>query len=289
MENLLEAVQRFNEKTKRRGGDHSLDEMKISYSRCLERERNLEAYLDDLSQPREEREKRVSEFKEILCQLNKLIAQIRKAGYPMTTNEILDGFGKTHELECAAKPETRSKPIAALTLPQDFELTDEMGRGFDLIEQTSECLFITGEAGTGKTTLLAYWRQNTKKNFIVLAPTGIAAVNSGGQTIHSFFKFPPSLIRKEHIRKLPRIGKILKNLDTLIVDEASMMRADLLDGIDHALRLNRNCPNIPFGGVQIILFGDLFQLPPIIDKELNEHYGEIYDSPYFFSAEVFRQ
>ncbi len=147
-----------------------------------------------------------------------------------------------------------------LSLPDDFELSDEFVTGFNAIEKTKKNLYITGEAGTGKTTLLKYFRQNTKKKFIVLAPTGIAAINSHGQTIHSFFKFPPKLIQKDHIRKVYNAKHVFESLELLIVDEASMMRADLMDGIDHALRVNKERPRSPFGGVQVVLFGDLFQL-----------------------------
>jgi len=179
--------------------------------------------------------------------------------------------------------------IGALALPEDFILSDEFLAAFDELEHTSKYLYITGEAGTGKTTLLKYFRQNSKKNIAVLAPTGIAAINSHGQTIHSFFKFPHKLIQKEHIHRVHRGEKLFSNLDMLIVDEASMMRADLMDGIDYALRLNKDKMNVPFGGVQVVLFGDLFQLPPIIDRELAAYYGTLYETPYFFSAHIFGQ
>jgi ATP-dependent exoDNAse (exonuclease V) alpha subunit len=176
-----------------------------------------------------------------------------------------------------------------LALPDDFELSPEFKSGFDAIERTDKNLYITGEAGTGKTTLLKYFRQNTKKKFVVLAPTGIAAINSHGQTIHSFFRFPPKFIQKDHIRKVWNAGHIFDSLDLLIVDEASMMRADLMDGIDQALRINKDHPRKPFGGVQVVLFGDLFQLPPIVDRDMREFYDQKYETPYFFSAKVFKE
>ncbi|HNX68882.1 MAG TPA: DEAD/DEAH box helicase [Candidatus Omnitrophota bacterium] len=176
-----------------------------------------------------------------------------------------------------------------LTLPPDFELSDEFLAAFDAIENTDKNLYITGEAGTGKTTLLKYFRQNTRTNFIVLAPTGIAAINSHGQTIHSFFKFPPKLIQKNHVRKVYTARQIFESLDLLIVDEASMMRADLMDGIDHALRVNKGRPRKPFGGVRVVLFGDLFQLPPIVDRDIAPIYSSLYETPYFFSANVFKK
>ena len=176
-----------------------------------------------------------------------------------------------------------------LSLPDDFELSEEFVTAFNAIEQTDKNLYITGEAGTGKTTLLKYFRQKTRKNFIVLAPTGIAAINSHGQTIHSFFRFPPKLIQKDHVKKAHGARAIFESLEMLIVDEASMMRADLMDGIDHALRLNKGRPGKPFGGVQVVLFGDLFQLPPIVDREMAGIYNSLYETPYFFSANVFKE
>ena len=173
-------------------------------------------------------------------------------------------------------------------LPADFELSEEFLAVFDRIERTQTHLFLTGEAGTGKTTFLKYFRQNTKKKHIVLAPTGIAAINIGGQTIHSFFSFPPKLIRTENIRILKRHQKLFAALELVIIDEASMMRADLLDSLDQSLRLNKRNPHTPFGGVQMVLIGDMHQLPPVISKELTDHYPKLYDTRYFFSARAFR-
>jgi ATP-dependent exoDNAse (exonuclease V) alpha subunit len=171
----------------------------------------------------------------------------------------------------------------------DFEMNDEFKRCIEAVEKTGRNLFITGVAGTGKTTLLKCIRERTKKNYVVLAPTGIAAINGQGQTIHSFFKFPPRLIRKEDIWPTHALRDILKGLELLIVDEASMMRADLMDGIDYALRVNRGEHNVPFGGVQVVLFGDLYQLPPIVRREDQSFFEEIYATPYFFSASGFQK
>ncbi|MEI8176654.1 MAG: AAA family ATPase, partial [Candidatus Omnitrophota bacterium] len=176
----------------------------------------------------------------------------------------------------------------AIELPADLELNDEFRAAFELMEGTRKSLFITGKAGTGKSTLLQYFRLNTRKNIVVLAPTGVAAIKVRGQTIHSFFNFPPRLIRDEHCRRL-RKEKLVQRLDALVIDEASMLRADLLDGIDRALRINRDSFDEPFGGVQIILFGDLFQLPPVVDRDMGAVMGELYASPYFFSARVIRE
>jgi len=161
---------------------------------------------------------------------------------------------------------------------------------FKLIENSDKDYFITGKAGTGKTTLLNYFRKNSKKNVIVLAPTGIAAVSIGGSTIHSFFRFPPNLITKKDIKKVFGKGEIFSQIDTVVIDEISMVRADVMDGIDQSLRINRGKKNSPFGGVQMILFGDLYQLPPVIDDPaLNKFFTENYLGPYFFNAKVFEE
>jgi GTPase SAR1 family protein len=175
-------------------------------------------------------------------------------------------------------------PKSKLQIKEDFQ---EM---FDLLENTNKNYFITGKAGTGKTTLLNHFRENSEKNIIVLAPTGIAAVSIGGSTIHSFFRFPPNLITKKDIKKIFGKGDMFKEIDTIMIDEVSMVRADVMDGIDQSLRINRGKKNEPFGGVQMILFGDLYQLPPVVhDPELVRFFSENYTGPYFFNAKVFEQ
>ncbi len=166
-------------------------------------------------------------------------------------------------------------------------------RIFESIESTRENFLITGKAGTGKSTLLRYFCQNTAKNVVILAPTGIAAINVGGQTIHSFFGFPfrPLVKQDEEIKKYQAYHpkhKIIKNMDTLVIDEISMVRADILDAIDHSLRINGGKPYLPFGGKQIIMVGDLFQLEPVVTNSKVEHemFNEYYSSPYFFSAQI---
>jgi len=173
-------------------------------------------------------------------------------------------------------------------LPGNFELNDDFKKVFMFAERTREPVFVTGKAGTGKSTFLQYFKENTKKNIIVLAPTGVAAIKARGQTIHSFFRFPPRFIHDEHVKRL-RKNEVFQNLDTLIIDEASMIRADLLDGIDRSLRLNRDRYDEPFGGVQLILVGDLFQLPPIVDRDMKDIMDQRYDTPYFFSANVIKE
>jgi ATP-dependent exoDNAse (exonuclease V) alpha subunit len=157
------------------------------------------------------------------------------------------------------------------------------------MEKTNKNVFITGQAGTGKSTLLKEFRKNTKKNVVVLAPTGIAALNVEGQTIHSFFRFPNSVVTEDKIKITREKSDLFKSIDTIIIDEISMVRVDMIDGIDYALRQYRK-NDIPFGGVQIILFGDLFQLPPILsDNADNEFITSNYKSQYFFDADVFKK
>src|SRR5690606_16301715 len=131
-------------------------------------------------------------------------------------------------------------------------------------KNTNESIFITGKAGTGKSSLLKYFIKNTNKKLVILAPTGIAALNVSGQTIHSFFRFPPSIIYPNKIEPDYVRAELFKNLEMVIIDEISMVRADLMNGIDVALRKNRNRLDEPFGGIQMVFIGDLFQLPPVV-------------------------
>jgi ATP-dependent DNA helicase PIF1 len=185
-----------------------------------------------------------------------------------------------------ASPSPRRANHALANL-SDIDLNAQFQQAIKLIEQQGENVFITGKAGTGKSTLLNYLRATTAKQMVILAPTGVAALNVGGQTIHSFFRFPPTLIDPQAIRRRGN-AKLFQQLQLLIIDEVSMVRADVMDGIDTALRLYRNNPKTPFGGVQMVLCGDLFQLPPIVrDGELATFFNEHYGGPYFFLAHVF--
>jgi len=158
-----------------------------------------------------------------------------------------------------------------------------------LLESCERPLFITGKAGTGKSTLLRYFTsKNRDKNLAVLAPTGVAALNARGQTIHSFFRFPHHPVHSSQIKKVSKTRrKFYENLDMIIIDEISMVRADLLDNMDVFLRKNGPSPGMPFGGVRMVFFGDLFQLPPVIAHEIEEQLmALLYETPYFFSASV---
>ena len=170
---------------------------------------------------------------------------------------------------------------------RDFVETDEIKEILGLLENTNQSLFITGKAGTGKSSLLRYFLSKTKKRFVVLAPTGVSAMNVNGQTVHSFFRFKPSIIYPEHIVPDFVRNSLFTNLEMIIIDEISMVRSDLMDGIDRSLRLNRNEPDKPFGGVQMVFFGDLFQLPPVVKQNDRTHIYNRYNGPYFFNAPVF--
>lgn len=163
-------------------------------------------------------------------------------------------------------------------------LSSEQQKLFDRYESTSNHMFITGKAGTGKSVLLQYVRQNTKKNIAVLAPTGVAALNVGGQTIHSFFLLPPTFIELKSLRLSPVTAKIIKNLEAIIIDEISMVRADVMDAIDYLLRKARGT-DVPFGGLQLVMFGDLYQLPPVInDPQLLQYFETMNGGFYFFNS-----
>ncbi len=174
-----------------------------------------------------------------------------------------------------------------------IEITDEFKDALALLESPARqhpLIFVTGKAGTGKSTLLKFFSQNTPKKVIVLATTGLAAINVRGQTIHSFFHLKPgNLLDLDRLKKLPR--RMVNELETIIIDEASMLRADLLDALDHILRISAR-ENIPFGGKQLILFGDLFQLPPVEESPtggLFNYFQMLYQSPYFFDARVVKE
>jgi guanylate kinase len=173
----------------------------------------------------------------------------------------------------------------------------------DIVENTRRNVFLTGEAGTGKTTFLRNFLQQTEKRCVVVAPTGVAAINAGGSTIHSMFGLPtrmflptmetvdpnvaqniPMLQSHFHYPK-PKLD-IFKNLDLLIIDEISMVRCDLFDAIDESLRFSRRS-NLPFGGVQLLLIGDLYQLPPVVRNHEKEILFEFYKSEFFFDSHCY--
>ncbi|TAF31477.1 MAG: AAA family ATPase [Cytophagales bacterium] len=177
----------------------------------------------------------------------------------------------------------------------------EWNKALDVVLNTNDSLFLTGRAGTGKSTLLRKVMASVPKKHVVLAPTGIAALHVGGQTVHSFFGLEPRPYLPRDPQLLPTRNKqkatIIQHLELLIIDEISMLRSDLLSAIDHLLRVNcKAFSHVPFGGKQLLMVGDLYQLPPVVRSQntsggiseahlLSEHY----ESPYFFDAPVFKE
>jgi ATP-dependent DNA helicase PIF1 len=167
--------------------------------------------------------------------------------------------------------------------PQPIEINAEFQKAFDAVVAGRPIVFVTGGAGTGKSTFIRELRaRHPEKQSVVLAPTGVAALNAGGQTIHSFCRLPLRPVMPEDVRK-EKEPERLEALDLLIIDEISMVRADILDGVDAFLRLNRKSA-APFGGVQVVMVGDLFQLPPVVTTRDAEAIAQRYETPWFFSA-----
>ena len=161
---------------------------------------------------------------------------------------------------------------------------------FAAIETTREHIFVTGRAGTGKSTLLNHISWNTSKQIVICAPTGVAALNVGGQTIHSLFRLPIGVIADHEIEQSRELIKLLNTIETLVIDEVSMVNADLLDAIDRSLRQARHKPFESFGGVQIVLFGDPYQLAPVPgDADERAYFADQYRSMWFFDAKVWQQ
>lgn len=184
----------------------------------------------------------------------------------------------------------------------------EFNKAIDYILNTDKTIYLTGKAGTGKTTFLKYLKKVTHKRMVVLAPTGVAAINASGETIHSFFHIRPSVYIPEdplrtadselnelsmksifkHLKYSKSKVELIRNLETIAIDEVSMVRCDIMDVIDKILRLYRDSTK-PFGGVQMILVGDAYQLPPIVKKEEQEILKSSYDGIFFFDSKVMEQ
>ena len=173
-----------------------------------------------------------------------------------------------------------------------MEKNQELRNAWDFVEHTGISIFLTGKAGTGKTTFLRALKEHSNKRNVIVAPTGVAAMNAGGMTIHSFFQLPlspfvPNANIKNRFDYSKEKRKIMRTLDLLIIDEISMVRADLLDAIDSVLRRFRE-PNKPFGGVQLLMIGDLQQLTPVVTPTEEELLQRYYDTPYFFGSKALR-
>lgn len=169
-----------------------------------------------------------------------------------------------------------------------------------IIRYTSRSLFLTGKAGTGKSTFLRYVAEQTKKKYVILAPTGIAAINAGGSTLHSFFRLPfhpllpnDSRYSIRNIRNTLKYSsahcKLLREIELIIIDEISMVRADIIDFIDKVLRIYCRNMRTPFGGKQLLLVGDVYQLEPVVREEDRQLLRPFYSTPYFFAARVFQE
>ncbi len=176
-------------------------------------------------------------------------------------------------------------------LLKDYSDNPEAQDLIRLINYTNDSVFLTGKAGTGKSTLLRNLIKHIRKSYVILAPTGIAALNVEGQTLHSFFQFEPRpyLPFDKDLTVLSKKEELLKNIDLIIIDEISMVRSDLMNAVDLSLRKNLKT-NYPFAGKQLLVIGDLFQLPPVVDNRKIEEVEILnanYRTPYFFSAKVF--
>lgn len=173
---------------------------------------------------------------------------------------------------------------------EDIILTDEMKKVLALVNKGDVNVFVTGKAGSGKTTFLKYLIANVKKKCVVTAPTGVAAINAGGVTLHSLFGIPFGPITpydKLDYKFSPWKKVMLQNIDVLIIDEISMVRPDVLDTVDRKLRMICK-KDVPFGGKQVVMFGDLFQLPPVVKPEEQTLLSAYYDAFYFFNARVWK-
>jgi hypothetical protein len=230
----------------------------------------------------------------------------QKSGF---STEAQEAIPKTEVLE--PLPIKEDKPVTKTPeedrLPKDFKLTNDFRKAFDLMEHTDYSIFITGRAGTGKSTLVEYFRINTGKSAVYLAPTGVAALNIRGKTIHSLFKFPWQVVTSDKIKNntyKEETQRLFKSLNVILVDEISMARADILEGMDYILRKFRD-KDKPFGGIQMIFVGDIYQLSPVVDKKepadityngkmvfsglLYDYFERKYHGHYFFNSDAFKK
>lgn len=185
-----------------------------------------------------------------------------------------------------------------MTNTNSIEHNEIFDLAYRFVTETRENIFLTGKAGTGKTTFLKYLKENCSKNIIVAAPTGVAAINAGGVTLHSLFQLPfhpflPTKSQRDELLAKIRFNKqrqqLLRKMELLIIDEISMVRCDTMDAIDTILRSVRRNYNIPFGGVQLLCIGDLHQLPPVAQRHEWNILGEYYSSPFFFDSNVIKE
>lgn len=206
----------------------------------------------------------------VLVRGGAIVASVEDADAERAWSRLLAGEGMK-----AAAPAARREVIAPAREGPYAPVAD-------LLEAGDGAVFLTGRAGTGKTTFLRSFLDATDLKAAVIAPSGIAALNAGGQTAHSLFKLPPALIQPQDVRRV-REGRLLKALDLLVIDEISMVRSDLMDAIDRSMRLHRGDPR-PFGGVRLLVVGDSAQLPPVVTPEDAAILERWFGGPYFFDA-----
>lgn len=206
-------------------------------------------------------------FSAVLIRNGSMIAKVDDADGAMAMARLQSGQGRID-------PKPRESNFALADGPY--------GDVAKRIEQARGGVFLTGRAGTGKTTFLKAFLDTTDLKAAVVAPSGIAALNAGGQTIHSLFKLPPAMIQTQDVRRV-REGRMLKALDLLVIDEISMVRSDLMDAIDRSMRLHRGVSQ-PFGGVRLLCVGDSAQLPPVVSREDEPTLEAWFGGPYFFDA-----
>lgn len=179
-----------------------------------------------------------------------------------------------------------------MTKIKNIEINEGFKDAIEIVENSCDHLLLAGRAGTGKSTFLDYFRSVTNKKIVILASTGIAAVNIGGQTVHSFFGFKPDITKEKARRSARKVcekkkDSLYRKIDLIVIDEVSMVRADLMDCVDEFLRTVRAKHLEPFGGVQMLFIGDLYQLPPVVSGDEKKIFNERYKSPYFFDSESF--
>ena len=170
-------------------------------------------------------------------------------------------------------------------MDRNFELNEDFKEIISLFEKSNKNIFVTGKAGTGKSSLIRYIKKNSKKEIVILAPTAIAALNVDAKTIHSFFNLPFHVITDNDIKKHYN-KRLINKIDAILIDEASMLRPDIIDAIDLTLQLTKGNKR-PFGGIQIVLIGDLYQLPPVITNDEEDVMNKLYpDGHFFFNSNV---